>query len=367
MSVRNFTAMPSFLAICCFTTLFITQPLAAGEIAIADAGAGTDFRGAVFMVDQSSGFRTLVSDFGNADQGPLCQNSRGAAFEPAGTLLVIDPFVGTSNLGALFRVDLSTGLRTILSDFGDPGQGPTGGFPIGVTLEPAGTIIATDVQANVLFRIDPATGSRTIASDFSDPLQGPSGISLIQADTGSGGELWVTDSDAGTGFFGALFRIDPTTGARVLISDFGDVSQGPTNPEISGLAIEANGQVLVAANSGTISGQILRIDPGTGNRSTVHDFDVDGGPSCGVQGVTAPNEIAVQDDGDILVLTTDTLIGVPGEVHRIDPASGSRSLVSCFGDPMQGALGVSPTGIDVRKIGQIFADGFESGSTSAWR
>ncbi len=34
-------------------------------------------------------------------------------------------------------------------------------------------------------------------------------------------QTYVIDPEAGTGFQGALFRVDPTTGARTLLSDFG--------------------------------------------------------------------------------------------------------------------------------------------------
>ncbi len=346
--------------------ILTSAPLVAGVVYVADAGAGTDFRGALFRVDPTSGHRTLISDFGDPGQGPLGLNSRGAVLEPAGTVLMVDPFVGTSSLGALFRIDPSTGVRIILSDFGDPAQGPTGSFPIGVTLEPGGSIITTDAQAAVLFRIDPATGMRTIASDFSDPTQGPLGGSLIHTDIAADGNLWVTDSNAGTGFFGALFRVNPATGNRTLLSDLGDAAQGPTAAGVSGIAIEASGQIPVSANHGVDFGQLLRIDPLTGSRSTLHDFAAPGGTICIFVGATDPREIAVEEDGNILILTRDALIGVPGSIYRIDPISGSRSLLSCFGDAQQGDLGESPTGIDVRTCGPIFADGFESGDTLAW-
>ncbi|HKH20276.1 MAG TPA: hypothetical protein VKB53_05195 [Gammaproteobacteria bacterium] len=40
-----------------------------------------------------------------------------------GDSLVVDPDAGTNNNGVLFRVDLVTGARTLLSDFGDAAMG----------------------------------------------------------------------------------------------------------------------------------------------------------------------------------------------------------------------------------------------------
>ena len=43
----------------------------------------------------------------------------------------------------------------------------------------------------------------------------------------SQGDILVIDSQAGTNFNGALFVIDPVTGNRTLLSDFGNPAQGP--------------------------------------------------------------------------------------------------------------------------------------------
>jgi hypothetical protein len=42
------------------------------------------------------------------------------------TILVMDGNTGTVGLGGLFRVHPATGGRRLLSDFGDPAQGPWG-------------------------------------------------------------------------------------------------------------------------------------------------------------------------------------------------------------------------------------------------
>src|SRR5262245_36034369 len=61
-----------------------------------------------------------------------------------GDILVIDQLAGTSSLGALFRVHPETGVRTLLSDFGNAAQGPLGRLPFDVALEAAGTILVTN-------------------------------------------------------------------------------------------------------------------------------------------------------------------------------------------------------------------------------
>ena len=96
-----------------------------------------------------------------------------------GDALVIDFSAGTGFDGALFTVNPVTGSRTILSDFGNAIQGPTGLAPLGVTVEITGTILVADTgrsfSSGRLFTVSPVTGSRTILSDFNNAIQGPLG------------------------------------------------------------------------------------------------------------------------------------------------------------------------------------------------
>jgi hypothetical protein len=59
-------------------------------------------------------------------------------------------------------------------------------------------------------------------------------------------QTFVIDYEAGTGFLGALFMVDPVSGTRTLISDFGNAGQGPTGTAgLAGIAIQSSGQILV--------------------------------------------------------------------------------------------------------------------------
>ncbi|MGH8576621.1 MAG: calcium-binding protein [Gammaproteobacteria bacterium] len=74
----------------------------------------------------------MLSDFGVGVNPGI--EPRGVAVESNGTLLVIDQSAGTGTLGALFRVDPVSGVRTLVSDFGS-GANP-GRDPIGVAVVP---------------------------------------------------------------------------------------------------------------------------------------------------------------------------------------------------------------------------------------
>lgn len=87
------------------------------------------------------------SDFGDASQGIRAEHPQGVALEPDGSILVIDPGLPglqdpslldpsllDPSIGALFRIDPVSGVRTLLSDFGDSAQGPTSQDPVAVAV-----------------------------------------------------------------------------------------------------------------------------------------------------------------------------------------------------------------------------------------
>ncbi|SDX37824.1 hypothetical protein [Lysobacter enzymogenes] len=170
----------------------------------------------------------------------------------SGTLLVVDGLAGTNELGALFAINRVTGKRTLVSDFGNPAQGPLGAFPTGVTVAPGllgigGAILVSDSSAGTdengaLFVVDPANGNRKLLSDFGDESQGPHGT--VPADVfvetsllGAGSRIYVVDPGAGANGNGLLFEVDPATGMRSVVSDFGNAAQGSIGQWPSNISI----------------------------------------------------------------------------------------------------------------------------------
>jgi hypothetical protein len=304
------------------------RPLSPGDIVVIDSLGGTDSRGALFRVDPSTGARTILSDFGDPSQGPINPLDRGSrphhvrlAISNLTDILVVDGLFGTNARGALFRVDPSTGVRTILSDFGDPSQGPLGVLPGELATDHSGNILVIDSVGLQLFRVDPSTGARTIISDFSEPGQGavgrPSGTGLAIENSG---EILVADPfTAGSNGRGALFRVNPFNGARTIISDFGDPSQGPQG-RADDITIDHSGNALVT-DAGVappnFTGALFRVDPSTGARTIISNF---GDPSQGPLG--RPAGLAVDDLGDILVSGA--------ALFRVNPSTGVRTILSGF-------------------------------------
>ena len=297
-----------------------------------------------------AGTRAVVSDFGDATQGPLGDSgASGVAVEPSGQILVVDYDGGPNRMGALFRVDPVTGVRTLLSDFGNPTQGQVGEEPTGVAVEASGQILDADNDAGtngMLFRVNPATGARTVLSDFSDGGKGPLGSYPYGVAVEASGKILVADQDAaGPAYLGALFRVDPVTGFRTLLSDFGNLAQGPLGVDPAGVAVETNGKILVMDSSQHL---LFRVDPTTGVRTPLSDF----GESAQGLGGQYGCVLAVEASGRILVVVNQADTGGLA-LFRVDPVTGARTVLSDFEDATQGPQARQSYGVAVGACGQI--------------
>jgi len=247
---------------------------------VIDLDAGTGSRGTLFSVDLITGDRTIISDFGNAAQGPLGLTPIGVVFDPSGDALVIDQDAGTGSMGALFSVDLFTGFRTIISDFGNAGQGPLGTIPRSIILDGSGNALIVDrgttgAGDGFLFSVDLTTGFRTIISDFGNAAQGSLGIDPVDVTLEDSSNALVIDrGNSGSGTNGILFRVNIFTGFRTIISDFGNAGQGPLGVNPFGVILDGFGDALVSdIDAGTgMLGELFSVDLTTGNRGTISNF-----------------------------------------------------------------------------------------------
>ena len=258
---------------------------------------------------------------------------------------------------------------TVLSDFGDGTD--TGRNPRAVAVEADGQILVTTGLPGtvdnrpLLVRVDPVTGARAVVSDFegsSARREEPRGVAVE-----AGGAILVLDAQGGLNALGQLFRVDPQTGDRALLSDFG---QG-ANPGISptSVAVEASGQILVTDEGHPITsplGLLFRIDPQTGARTILSDFNT--GANTGRE----PQGVAIEANGQILVV--DKHAGTPGRgmVFRVDPQSGAREIVSDFnvganqgGDPLALAV-VPPTHGTIVVANEVVNDNGGTAVVSDW-
>lgn len=318
----------------------------------------------------------------------------------AGDILVTDAIGGTNGRGALIRVDPTTGNRTVLSDFGDATQGDLGSTLTGVTVfhchsnnrtEATGNnnpqlcadgetmqIFVSDIYGGgpdlngALFKVDPDTGHRIIVSDLA---QGDIHGSLYYGLAGdSKGKLIANLSILEPDFapHSALLRVDPETDSRVIVSDFFRSEQGKIDPGtfITDLAVEHSGKILITTaniNDFAISA-IMRVNSNTGKRTLLSDFnDATQGP---VGSLFFSSGLTTEASKQLLVVTNAALDAnnniIGGDfLMRVDSETGQRAVVSDFGNSAQGILGITPRGTVVEESGAIIVSALSYGESSS--
>jgi hypothetical protein len=259
---------------------------------------------------------------------------------PAGALMVAD-FGTLGGKGAILAVT-SNDTKTVVS------SGAPFVDPMGIVEDVAGNLYVADSNAGLkrrgaIFKIDGVTGVRTLISQDT-PSQGllfvdPTGIAL-----GADGQLYIADPNAGRNRRGAIIKVNPVTGVQTLISqngpDFGTNFNDPT-----GIAIDANGNIIVADPNATPSGRgaLIKVNPVTGLQSIISQDSPDLGPHF-----HNPTGLAIETNGNILVIDSTTGPRNIGAIVRVDPSTGIQTEIS------NGGKFHHPTGITIGSDGFIY-------------
>jgi hypothetical protein len=177
-----------------------------------------------------------------------------------GDILVVDVEAGTGGLGALFRVDPGTGMRSLLSGFGDPAHGPTGHDPIGVavvpTREPFSTFaVAVDLTFSPPANADGFAVSATFTlgggSDGMNPLAEVVGLQVGAFTTVIPAGAFSQDAAGQFTFAGVI----GAAAVNVLIQPFGGGSFGfsatGTGADLTGSRLPVPVGLTIGDASGT--------------------------------------------------------------------------------------------------------------------
>jgi hypothetical protein len=217
----------------------------------------------------------------------------------------------------------------------------------GVAAAAPGDVLVADFEAfgfgGGVIGVDPATGARTTVSANDAPAGAPDFVDPRGVAVEADGDILVADQTA-FGFFGGVIRVDPATGARTTVSANGAPAGGPAFENPFGVAVEADGDILVADRDAfaNLEGGVIRVDPATGARTALSANDAPtGGPDF-----ANPVGMALEADGEILVADPGAL-GAGGRVIRVDPATGARTALSTNGAPAGGPAFALPFGVAV--------------------
>ena len=251
--------------------------------------------------------------------------------------------------GGLIRVDPATGARTTLSANNSPSGGPAFAAPTDVVRAPNGDMLVVDINAfgglGGVIRVNPVTGARTTVSENNSPSGGPSFVDPFGITLAANGDILVADQNA-FGGPGGVIRVDPGTGARTTVSDNTDT--GPAFEAPWGIVALANGDILVAdAAAPDAGGGVIRVDPVTGARTTL---SANSSPA-GAPNFADPIQLALAANGDVLVADSGAFSG--GGVIRVDPVTGARTTVSENTSPPGSPTFAGPIGIRSAANGDI--------------
>jgi hypothetical protein len=149
----NLSAVQDMLrfGMCCTSSIV-------GDLLVVDSNLD-----ALIWIDTTNGNRTVVSDDSNGF-GPPFETPRSIAKiveqeSVTGRIVVID-----SGADAIFAVDFILGDRFVLSS-SSVGTGPEFVNPHAIWPDPAGGLLASDIDLNSLLHVDLDTGNRTIRAD----------------------------------------------------------------------------------------------------------------------------------------------------------------------------------------------------------
>ena len=223
-----------------------------------------------------------------------------------GDLLVLD-----FSLKGLFRVDRLGQMIEEVSGV-NRGSGPSFLQPSGLAQQGDGAIWVVDRFPIKVFRVDPSTGNRTIVSATGDGM-GPdfAGGSEPDIAVDADGVVWVVGSEPP-----AVVRVDPDTGARIIVSD-ADTGEGALFQRPLGVVVEASGELFVVDAE---RNAVVGVDPSNGDRRIVSDNTTagDGTPFF------YPRDIAIAADSALVIADWRG----NGSLVLVDPMTGNRSIVS---------------------------------------
>jgi hypothetical protein len=291
----------------------ITSPLT--DVAVAPDGAiFVTNQGLVSRVDEVGKTRDLITGPGLGSGASLSAERVIALSDVA--LLVVDDASSSVAEPTLVRVDIATGDRTPISGAGI-GAGPAFFAVTDLAFESSASALVVNGDYTVL-RVDLATGDRTtvidpIVGSGSSPPEGWSSLAVRRGHPMLGAASPVRPGDYPEA---RVYRIDPETGDRTLLSG-GGAGSGPLLGRLE-LArdLEPNGNAIGLAWSGGVrpTGVLVRVDAATGARSVVSSADVGSGPVW-------------QYAGAVALATGSAFVSSQSWIYRVDLATGDRTLL----------------------------------------
>lgn len=298
---------------------------------------------------------------------------KGVVSDGAGNVYLTDE----SGFTRIRRVNLATGIITTYAGGGgtatvvegEPAAGAFLSYPEKIALDAAGNLYIADTKGHRVRKVIAATGQLfTVAGTGTAGFSGdggPATAAAINEPTGvavdSLGNVYFSDRQNGR-----IRKVDPATGNISTIAGTGSQGYGGDNGPATaanvnfpnGLAVDAARNLYIAD---TNNDRIRRVDAASGLITTVAGtgvlgFSGDGGPATSAQ-LSLPWDVAVDPSGNLLIADRNNM-----RIRRVLAAGGAISTIAGNGNPFFNgenlpALGTSlysPFGVGVDATGAIF-------------
>ena len=307
--------------------------------------------GALFKVNISTGQETIVRVFGATETGPSAE----LFHDGAGYLW------GTTSSRSLLKINISTGELTDVGPGDDSSVGSWNDFQARLVKDQAGFFWGTTWQGGAsdlgtVFKIDPNTGEVTTMAEFDGEHGAHPRCALVNDGAGS---LWGTAFSGGDGF-GTVFKVDVTTGDMTTLVNFTHRGGIARKPNPAGDLVSDGAGFFWGTTQGHEYdyGSVFKLDPSTGEFTTVVEFSGDGPTSKGAY----PYGSLVNDGAGFLWGTTKAGgASNYGTVFKVDSGTGELTTIAEF----SGFNGVGPYA-GLVKDGGFFWGTTEFGGTGSW-
>jgi PKD repeat protein len=271
----------------------------------------------IVEIDPSTGSVLPVSTL-TRGTGPFFRSLNGLAPDINGDLLVTD---GRFSLTpAIFRVNMVTGNRVIVSNQ-TIGTGPTFAFPGLPAVAPDGSYFVPDMNLGYITQINRSTGDRSVLAVASD--NNPSAMLLTPT-----GDYYVSFS--GQNWLARFNGVSFSVVSAGPISSFGVVGSGSDfgdnvgSDDIFDIEFDPVGNLIVALRdfdpSSSHAGAIFRVNPATGDR-----FILSGKVGGGSLRGSGPN---FQGLVSIAVVTSDSQPPVLGSYPNTTVTAGGNTSIT---------------------------------------
>jgi uncharacterized repeat protein (TIGR03803 family) len=240
--------------------------------------------GTVFSFDTGGRAETVLYAFcGNASCGqdprtPLT-SARGSLYGT--TLSGGNTACGGSGCGTVFLLDRKTGAEAVLYAFCSQQNCTDGASPDSGLIDVKGMLYGTTIAGGIgncpgiggcgtVFAIDPKTRAETVLHSFDNT--GADGYAPYGALLDVNGELYGTTSGGGAYGAGAVFTLDPTTGAETVVYSFQNNSTDGESPDSAMIDVKGTLYGMTGGGGTNGSGTVFAFDPRTGTEKVVYSF-----------------------------------------------------------------------------------------------